>query len=98
MSGDPPLGCYVPFPAYPYQPPGWSPTYEPVLPVVRDVPAPSVPPIVQLSDADVDRIARRVVELLRQPPVDPDAQALVDKVVADNMPKATKKRPITRRK
>lgn len=90
MSGDPPEGlshhCYPsPFGSHEWE---WRP-----VPLSRPFSAPA-----RLSDSDVDRIARRVVELQRQAEADPDAQVLVDKVVADNTPKPTRKRRITRRK
>lgn len=78
MSGDP-QACWFgpyPFPTHPWpgQPlsPFWiapvAPTYQPTIaPTSVDLPA--FPPVAlqppALSDADVDRIARRVVELLQ---------------------------------
>lgn len=60
--------------------------------VTPDTTPPYVPPPVQphthyhferpaqLSDADVERIAKRVAELLRQSACDPDAERLLDEV------------------
>lgn len=68
-----PTACMVdwpyPYPTHPwpYQPPGWQPT--PVLPYPYAAPTTTtitLTPAPALSDADVDRIARRVVELLRE--------------------------------
>lgn len=99
MSGDPPLGCHIPWPypfptsPSPYRPADWHP-----WPQVGTVTFTPTQPDHKLSDSDVDRIARRVVELMRQPEVDPEAQALVDRVVAENQPSAAITRPIRKRR
>jgi len=70
MAGDPTFGPPW-FGPGPFQPPGWSPTFEPFQPIAPDrptvgltVPPEALQPLVRLSDADVERIAQRVVELL----------------------------------
>lgn len=76
MAGeDPPFGCHIPWPypfpthPSPFQPPAWHPDAVWIAPVngygwqPPYQPTDHAPP---LSDSDVDRIARRIVELLRE--------------------------------